>query len=183
MCPERLQTWSLATVQTPGRWDTCIFSTPALRWHAPECRSTHLEIQKPYGSVDTQPLQQQCGPCKRAGQSLPTPGGSILGQLPRHRGRMAVHVAPTSVSGLKQLPVPSQAADPCAHQHGGTLLGWGMLRAFPLKREIAFCAQVSKGVALMTVKLRNFTKNKKRDQVGQGSLLEVPSTKDWGICS
>ena len=122
-------------------------------------------------------------PCKRAGQSLPTPGGSILGQLPRHRGRMAVHVAPTSVSGLKQLPVPSQAADPCAHQHGGTLLGWGMLRAFPLKREIAFCAQVSKGVALMTVKLRNFTKNKKRDQVGQGSLLEVPSTKDWGICS
>ena len=71
------------------------FSTPALRWHAPECRSTHLEIQKPYGSVDTQPLQQQCGPCKRAGQSLPTPGGSILGQLPRHRGRMAVHVAPT----------------------------------------------------------------------------------------
>ena len=103
MCPEHLQTWSLATMQTPGCQDTCIFST-ALWWHAPECRSTHLEIQKPHDSVDTQPLQQQRGPCKRAGQSLSTPGGSILGQLPRHRGGRAVHVAPTSQGSCQKSP-------------------------------------------------------------------------------
>lgn len=63
---------------------------------------THLEIQKPCDSVDTQPLQQQCGPCK-TGQSLPTWPAPSWGSS-QAQGKDGSPLGPTRQGSCKKSP-------------------------------------------------------------------------------